>query len=795
VSSPRPQPSADAPAAERRLSLGRLARARPKTIVALWLLLAAVLGARVWGGAGIRVSGAIHGLVPPGDRPNDDEPMVLLRLRASEDTAAPDSDQLLDAADAVAEQLGEQRVPIAPPRAELTGWLDAHALYLLSPVAQQQLEARLTDEAMTDAIEGLRARLSSPLYGLMDEDPRRDPLALRELGAGAAEAYGEIGRKTGRGAGATASGDLLSADGASVLMQLSTSRGPDELQAEIASALGDRHVDAYVVGPAATGVRVAAHLRETGPRLLSLVAAGLAVVLALALRAIRPVVSILLALATGVLGLLWLAPDLDAYGASLVILLCGFGCEGALHLQRISARGWPGAAVMGTALLPLALSPYPVWQRWGLWWLGGIALVSLALRLAMPALSQIVGGPTSLAAPGFRLRPSRLVAVVLSVGALATGAWAAQRASFRGFDRLTADLGTIDSAGRTVRDEFFDPSRVVEARSRGASPAEALERAAADARRLQPLVPASAVRIDSPGLLVLVESEIAERRVELQRLQLRERMDSLSTILESRGFRPDAFGEFLRSSADLELAPTAGRAVDGPLGHWVRRYLESDGGAFAIRNRIHLGPDANAAPPAPVDESGAAIELRGPAIAARRDRVGFADQLGVFVAAQLWLGALFVWLGTRSLPVALAAAITALSAQTAVLGVMIPLRIPLGPHLVPALLLTGASALVAGARACQAVALRRPIYATGLLVTGLCQVAAGLALVGAGIPLWGQIGLCVAIGASIASGAGLFVAPGLARLFSLRIETPEEAEREAQDAGDDDDDDTEDHAP
>lgn len=773
----------------RRLSLGRLARARPKTIVALWLLAAVVLGLRVWGGAGLRISGEIHGLVPHGDRPADDEPMALLTLRR-EGSAAPDSDKLIDAAAAVTEELGEEWLPIAPPRAELTGWLDAHALYLLPPQARAELESRLTDEAMTDQVERLRARLSSPLYGLTDEDPRRDPLRLRSLGTAAAKEYAEIGRTTTQGAEATAAGDLLSRDGASVLMQLSTERDPDTLRSTMAAALGDRPVDVAVVGPRATAQAVASRIRDAALRLASLVAAGLALVLALALRAIRPIVSILLAVATGVLGLLWLAPELDPYGASLVVLMCGFGCEGALHLQRISARGWPGAAVMGTALVPLWLSPYPVWRAWSLWWLAGIALVVLVLRLAMPAYNQLLGGPTTLAGRGFRLRPSRLVAVVLSVGALTTGAWAAQRASFRGFDRLTADLGALDEASREVRDGFFDPSRVVEARSYGATAAEALEQSASDVTALEQLVPAVALRIDSPGRLVLVEAEVAARRAELERLDLRERMASLRLLLESRGFRSDAFGEFLRSSSNLAVAPTAARAVEGPLGHWVRRYVVEDGDGVAIRNRIHLGPDDTTIPPTPTDAAGQEISLRGPAIAARRDRAGFADQLGVFVAAQLWLGALFVWLGTRSLPVALAAAVTALSAQTAVLGVMIPLRLPLGPHLAPALLLVGASALVAGARACQAVQLQRPIYATGLMVTGLCQVVAGLALVGSGIPLWGQIGLCVALGSSVASGAGLFVAPGLARLFSLRIDNPDDSPRQrADDERDDDEDD------
>src|SRR5690606_32369912 len=142
---------------------------------------------------------------------------------------------------------------------------------------------------------------------------------------------------------------------------------------------------------------------------------------------------------------------------------------------------------------------------------------------------------------------------------------------------------------------------------------------------------------------------------------LRERTTALRTILESRGFRPDAFGEFLRSASDLERAPTATTALEGPLGSWIGRYVEEDDRGIAIRSRVELGPDPSAPVPVVIDAKGAPIELHGPAVAARRDRDRFADQLGIWVAAQLWLGALLVWLGTRSLPVALATAITALA--------------------------------------------------------------------------------------------------------------------------------------
>jgi hypothetical protein len=65
----------------------------------------------------------------------------------------------------------------------------------------------------------------------------------------------------------------------------------------------------------------------------------------------------------------------------------------------------------------------------------------------------------------------------------------------------------------------------------------------------------------------------------------------------------------------------------------------------------------------------------------------------------------------------------------------------------------------------------------GLVVVSACQVAAGLALVLTGVPQWMQVGWVAAIGAAVASGAGLFVAPGLARLLRSMVGMRKEAGR------------------
>jgi hypothetical protein len=749
------------------LSLRRLARAWPRAIVTVWLALVMVLLARVLGDPGVEISGDADVLLPVEHRAPDGEPLLLLTVEEGAlDEDQGGADLLLGAAAAVAERLGERRVPLGPPVAELTAWIDAHALYLLPVGAHEGLAERLGDAAMAQAIDALRARLSSPLYGISGEDPRRDPLRLQELSREHAGRLTHLGNAEDMPAELTAAGDLLALDGRALLMQLHTGeQDPAALLEEVRQVLPVSTVSAALVGPGPRRERDRAGIRERWQPLLTLGLAGLVVVLSLALRAIRPVLAIVLALGSTLVGLLALGPPLDPHGLPLVVLLLGFGCEAALHLTRISPRGWPSAVVLGGALLPLLLSPYPAWQGWALWWLLGVAAVVLLLRLVVPALLVLLRFSPVPARRGFRLLPLRPLAVVLAVAAMGSGAWALQRLPFLELDRTPRPVGAEDPE-RRVREAFYDPRLVVRAASRGDTAAQALERSAEHARQLATLVPGDASRIDSPGRLVLPPAELQSRQRSLAGLGLPARMAALRELLATRGFRPDAFGEFVRGAADLDDLPTPQAALDGPLGAWIHGYLEEgERGGVALVTRVHVRPDGGTPIPRIESDDGEALPLVGPAVAARRDRQGFGDWLGIYVACQLWLGALAVWLGTRSLPTALGCSCAALAAQTAVLAVMVPVGVGIGPAVLPAILLVGAAAMTAGGRACRAVTQDERFHATGVLLSALCQVVAGVALLASGDPLWIQVGLVVAMGAVLAAGAGLFVAPGMMRLF------------------------------
>ncbi|MEX1367756.1 MAG: hypothetical protein AB1Z98_31800 [Nannocystaceae bacterium] len=762
------------------MSLRRLARAWPRAIVTTWLVALVVLLARVFGDPGIEISGDPDGLLPVEHRAAEGRPLLL--LTATESTVGPeqpdppdpsggddDGASVLQAAAAtVAERLGAGRVPLGPPAAELTGWLDAHAFYLLPVAAHEALSRRLSDAAMAEAVDALKARLSSPLFGVSGEDPRRDPLRLQDLARDHSGQLTHLGDAEDMPAELTAAGDLLALDGRSLLMQLRSDEPPSAVLARVDEALLEHPVRAQLVGPGPRRERVRATLQRRAPRMLALGVAGLVLVLSLALRAIRPVLGIVLALLSTLAGMLVLGPPLDPHGLPMLVLLLGFGCEGAMHLTRISPRGWPAAAVLGTALLPLALSPYPAWQQWAVGWLVGVAVVIGLLRLLVPAVLSLLRFEPTPARRGFRLRPLRPLAATMAIAALAAGAWALPQLPFLGIDRTPVSVGE-DGPDARVRESFFDPRLVATVRTQGQTPAEALERASEHARALATLVPDDAVRVDSPGRLVLPDSALRSRQRSLRELELADRMEALRELLATRGFRPDAFGEFLRGAGDLDDLPTPQAALDGPLGDWIRGYRSEDG--RALLTRVHL-PATDDRPPPAVEVGGTTLELVGPAVAARRDHQGFGDWLGVYVAIQLWLGALVIWLATRRLTTAIACTVAAMAAQTAVLAAMVPLDLPVGPALLPALLLVGAAAMIAGARACQAVTEQQRFYATGVLLSGLCQAVAGLTLLASGDPLWSTIGMVVAVGSLLASGAGLFIAPGMMRLLGRSPPSP-----------------------
>jgi hypothetical protein len=742
-------------------------------VVLAWLAACAWVGQRL--GAQWAPRGDVDGLLPEDHRSDPARVLVMIAADPTAEADAGTEDRLLATADRVHEHLRDRWVPIAPPAVEVQGWLDGHALLLLPLSAHGLLRDRLTDEAMSSAVASLHARLSSPLFGLTSEEPRRDLLGLRELTASDAGHPASLVGALPSGATLTPNGDLLARTGDAILMEVrpETPAALAEIERRIREVTADGPWVVDVVGPQRVQRDAAALMQARAPRVLAIALAGIGLVLAFTLRRLRASLAILFTLAGGIAFVVALGPELDPVSFPLAVLLVGFGCEGSFHMQRISHRGWPAATVLGLALVPLHLSTHPIWRQWSLAWIVAVAVVMALLRFVLPALVTAIRGEASWEDRGFLLRTTPGFGLVLTACLLGVGAWSAEQIEVRGGDRVELGPAVHGSAQRGATDAFFDPGLVVETRSVGPDPAQALLRAATDARSIARRIPSDVTRLDSPAGLVVAPEEVARRRASLAGLELAARLAKLEGMLEARGFRPAAFGEFLRGAHDGGEGPTPEALLRSPLQRWVRRYLVSEPGSepatgsgqTEVRLFLHLRTDDSEPLPVLLDADGEPMRLRGPAAAARTDRASFKDWTGIYVVCGLWIGAFVVWLGTRSLAIAISGSVAALVTQVTVVSVMHALDTPIGPMMLPALLLVGAAAMIAAGRAGRAVDLSKPFFAMGLLTTSACQVAAGLALVASGVPAWTEVGLAVAIGSAVASGAGLFVAPGLARIL------------------------------
>ncbi|MCA9698467.1 MAG: hypothetical protein KC431_13135, partial [Myxococcales bacterium] len=311
--------------------------------------------------------------------------------------------------------------------------------------------------------------------------------------------------------------------------------------------------------------------------------------------------------------------------------------------------------LMAGALLPLALGPYPLWQRWAWVWAGAFLVQALIMRWVAPASSRLLKLRAEEPRPGLGVRPMPVIGAVVIIALIAAGIWAAPKLDYRSPARLPVVEEALPPAEAALRQHFFDASMLVEAHSEPAADHEApspeaaaLEAAAEDIARLAALVPADARRIDSPGSFVLPRAELEARKAALAKLGLGERMEALQLLLVDQGLRAEAFSEFIHGAADIEDLPSAQAALDGPLGPWIGGALrQREGGAPAIASQVELAGEDGLPTASFDDERLAALPvLRGPAMAAMLDRRELGDRLGIALVVGLWLTAFLVWLAS-----------------------------------------------------------------------------------------------------------------------------------------------------
>lgn len=645
-----------------------------------------------------------HGLVPAEHRASPGLLVVLHRRSAADESWA-----------RIADTLGPRlsgHLPSAPPPGEARVWLDAHLLYWVAD--QPALARRFEPPALRAAIASIHARMASPLFSVGGEDIRRDPLGLADLSGMHAPPQLTV----------TSSGDLMSADGNTLLIQLQTTMTPETAAASVSAQLhsqfssdspgvadvADIEVRAFVLGEESSH----------SPQPVRWIIANLALlafVLALGLRRLRASAAVIAVLAVG-------APLVLFIAGPLVLALLGVAA--ALGLRPLTRTAWLQISV---ALAPLLLLPYPAWQHEALVWPLATLVLALGVGVVLPGLQRLLRARPP--EPPATVTPlPRTAALVACTAVLVGGVWS--------IGQVPTTSVVADTPPALVG--LRDTARLAWVHSRGDTPPDALAAAARDARDVAAALPGA--RLDGPAMFVLDDDILAARGAALATLDLPGRLEFLRAALAEQGLRPDAFGEFFRA-LDPSHQPSPAAALASPLGPWLQTQLrQDDAGSFAVTT-VHLPDTLPDTLPA---------QLRGPAVFAHRVQQDFTGHLVLALVASAWLSAFLTWLSTRRLALALTAALVGAAAQISALAAVAAIHGEISPTLLPALLIVGATTAVA----CDPAHPRSALASTCLAIPGLVLLTD---------PTWSTTGLVLALGSAIGGLLATHVAPTLRALF------------------------------
>lgn len=684
--------------------------------------------------------------------------MLLVRVDPSRNTgvARQDPDRILDrVALRIADELSEARTPLAPPAAAVEGWLDTHGMYLLPISSHPQLAARLEREEMEAAIAAIRARLSSPVHGVGGLNPRRDPLSLQPLlfqDRGAMSYVDMDGR-----AAATGTGDLRSRRTDSLLIGLRSDADQVRVRETVARISEADPVRIDVVGVPAQNNTRRTLLIDLLSTLALLLASGALATVAVARRSTLDAVRAAGVAVVSLACVVPFGPPLDPLTVPVWAALFAT-CVGICACPR--GRLSKGAlASLATAVAPMYALPYAPWRDMAWIWLAAIAVSAILTWCTRDApeadpSAQLVS-PAGGSAPAVSF-PARARAVALCVSVLLLASLSLQEfqvAPSSSFDFGSARTGETE---RAVARDFFVERNVIRFESEGASTLEVLDRAPLTLQPLRALLGEVANRADSPGSFVLPGELLESRRRSLRTLNIDEKIGDLREILQSQGFRDEAFNEFLNGATELRRFPDAVAALESGLGEWIRRFVRTEDERVILTHEFEL----RRADPSFLPLITQVGTPRGAAISAMIEVRDFESSLTTIVVIQLWLLTFIAWASSRSMVQAMTTGMCVAGTLAAALMLATNARFDVGAALFPVLLVCGASA----AAICQF----HPAKGGRSWGIWLCvwQATSGVALLASGQGGWIELGLVLTFGLVVAVGFARFVSPGLTAVLS-----------------------------
>jgi hypothetical protein len=359
------------------------------------------------------------------------------------------------------------------------------------------------------------------------------------------------------------------------------------------------------------------------------------------------------------------------------------------------------------------------------------------------------------------------------MAALLGGAYIATITPFEGVNTL----GDESRRARLAKD-FFAPALLARSRSHDSSQVRSLARAAEDHQALRVVADELALRLEGPGAYLLAQARLEARRKSLRELRLRAKMQLLRNLLENEGFRPEAFSEFLDTSARLDELPDAQAALDGNLGPWIesRSYAGGDEGAqYEVEASLHF---VEATLPPPVQDSrGQELELVGPPLATALDAQRARSRVILALAIAAWIASLLSFVSHRYLPAALLVAAVGGAAALSALAALHVEGIAVGAQLLPPLLLVMAVCQAETHTEVDRVARGLPHTPWSWAARIGPLLAVSLLAMTAGDPITHAWGLVVAVGATLGAFAAHVLSPSIA--IALSPPAPSSPKKEA----------------
>lgn len=473
---------------------------------------------------------------------------------------------------------------------------------LFSPGDLDELEERLTPEALKQTAATLFSLLNSPAGPALEERLRRDPLGLFPRFMTALKGLGPSGV-------APRDGLLLSADGRAIFLaargagSLTDSRFAEEARAALAEILGRESVTARITGALPHTLANARAIQGDLNRLLPMAAVFLGAVFLLALRDLRGLFVIVIPLLAFPPALAVLK-SVDGRGSLIAlgfgIALLGIAADFALHLFVGLTRGGmteketlkqlrkPIAMAALTTLSVFAvlrLSEVPAHRQMALLAFSGTALAALFGWFLVPTVAQKRGRSGRTIA----LRGAGRAGLLVWGALLLLGAWAgpqlALNGDLRALDRVTEEIRADEARFKELWGDGGESLFLV-------AQGKSLEGVLARLGRSVDLIDAPGVR-SAVGLLPDRGRQERNRAAweafwESRRALLRWDLNAAAAPLGFSEKAFDPFFRFLESAAPL-FDPAAERV--GMLAPLISPYLRDQGEAGVLA--VAMVPEKN----------------------------------------------------------------------------------------------------------------------------------------------------------------------------------------------------------